>query len=289
MKNCPHCKTEVQDAAVICKNCKQSVIVEPVKKKSKLFYGLIFISWLFVLYFAWWIAVPACLVWYVLAKSKWHELLKIAAVIVIIFLILPLFWVNDFFDQTPRLQHITPSDTVDGATTTIRALVRPKGALVAFNGQTVPTAADGFISQDVALPKIENVFSFVVNNKKVSRTEQVTVTRNKNAVEIAADKKAQAVEDAKAKVLEAAWNNSRAGRLCKAHSDWGRDDCTNVANGKVWVGMTYDMLIASMGSKPDVANPSNYGGATHWQYCWTYRSMSCFYDSNGDGVIDAYN
>jgi hypothetical protein len=53
--------------------------------------------------------------------------------------------------------------------------------------------------------------------------------------------------------------------------------------------MTYEMLVASLGSKPNSANPSNYGNGTSWQYCWWNTTPSCFYDNNDDGIIDSYN
>ena len=48
------------------------------------------------------------------------------------------------------------------------------------------------------------------------------------------------------------------------------------------------MLVAAYG-KPNHINPSNYGSETQYQYCWTYKRPSCFYDNDDDGAIDAYN
>ena len=83
--------------------------------------------------------------------------------------------------------------------------------------------------------------------------------------------------------------NSKAGRLCKKHSDWSRNDCERLANGKIWIGMSYEMVVASYGRKPDSINPSNYGHGVSYQYCWFGWNPSCFYDENNDGIIEAYN
>lgn len=82
---------------------------------------------------------------------------------------------------------------------------------------------------------------------------------------------------------------SKAWKLHKKHPGWSIEDCTNVAKGHYWIGMTTDMLVASYGRRPDSARPSNYGSGIHWQYCWYGWTPSCFYDDNNDGIIDSYN
>lgn len=81
---------------------------------------------------------------------------------------------------------------------------------------------------------------------------------------------------------------SPAGKLCTKHPTWSYNDCFNLNDNKIWIGMTYDMLVYKRG-KPDAVNPSNYGTGIKYQYCWTGYSPSCFYDDNDDGVIDSYN
>ena len=84
------------------------------------------------------------------------------------------------------------------------------------------------------------------------------------------------------------WQKSKAGQLCSKHSNWSKDDCDKLAANKIWVGMTYDMLVMEYG-KPNSINPSNYGSGIKMQYCWDNRHPGCFYDDNNDGIIDAYN
>lgn len=87
----------------------------------------------------------------------------------------------------------------------------------------------------------------------------------------------------------AKWKQTPAGKLCAKHPAWSQEDCDKLAADKIWIGMTYDMLVYSNGGKPDSANPSNYGNGIRYQYCWDDYTPSCYYDNNNDGVIDAYN
>lgn len=87
----------------------------------------------------------------------------------------------------------------------------------------------------------------------------------------------------------AKWKGTPAGKLCAKHSSWTKEDCDKLIADKIWIGMTYDMLIYSHGGKPNTTNPSNYGGGIKYQYCWSDYTPSCYYDNNDDGVIDAYN
>ncbi len=88
---------------------------------------------------------------------------------------------------------------------------------------------------------------------------------------------------------DAEWKKTKAWQICSTHPGWKKDDCNNLADKKIWVGMSYDMLVFVYGRKPDSSNPSNYGGKTQWQYCWNNMNPSCFYDENEDKIMDAYN
>jgi len=104
--------------------------------------------------------------------------------------------------------------------------------------------------------------------------------------------KKEAAEAAKAKAREEAELKAsmgpRAWKLHKKHPEWDIDDCRNVAKGKYWIGMTTEMMVASLG-RPDSAKPSNYGNGRQWQYCYTDGWFQCLYDQNDDGIIDSYN
>jgi uncharacterized membrane protein len=87
---------------------------------------------------------------------------------------------------------------------------------------------------------------------------------------------------------EAAFMKTKAGKIYKKHPEWSREDCERLANNRIWIGMDIDMLKYKRGL-PNSANPSNYGGVTQWQWCWSDFTPSCFYDNDGDGKIDSYN
>lgn len=86
----------------------------------------------------------------------------------------------------------------------------------------------------------------------------------------------------------AAWQKTPAGKLCAKHPDWQRKDCDRLINKDIWVGMSLSMLTYYYGA-PDSDNVSNYGRGDRHQYCWDRYTPSCFYDNNGDGIIDSYN
>ena len=97
-----------------------------------------------------------------------------------------------------------------------------------------------------------------------------------------------AEELAKQKAEQEAFEKSPAGKLCRKHSTWEKDDCIRVADDKIWIGMSLDMLIEENG-QPTTKNLSNYGSGSRYQYCWRGISPNCYYDNNDDGIIDAYN
>jgi len=122
-----------------------------------------------------------------------------------------------------------------------------------------------------------------------STTKSSSLTPAEVEKETAAKKAADEAAAAKRVAETAAFNSSPAGQICLNHPTWKRNDCTNLANRKVWIGMKYDMLVYELGS-PDHVNVSNYGYGSQYQYCYDGGgSPSCFYDENADGIIEAYN
>lgn len=83
------------------------------------------------------------------------------------------------------------------------------------------------------------------------------------------------------------FKKTKAGKIQKKHPDWSRQDCENVANNKIWIGMNYDMLVYMRG-KPNTVNPSNYGSGVEYQCCWDDYTPSCFYMKE-DNIIYSYN
>ncbi len=139
---------------------------------------------------------------------------------------------------------------------------------------------DGVYSYELPLDEEENSFELIVKNKYKEDSLSITVIRDENQQE-----KSERLDG---EASEREWLQSKAGQICSRHPEWSHNDCEKLADHKYWVGMSYDMLVESFG-QPSSKNPSNYGYGTQWQWCWTSWTPSCFYDENGDGIIDVYN
>jgi len=83
-------------------------------------------------------------------------------------------------------------------------------------------------------------------------------------------------------------NNPKAYKIHNKHPEWAIEDCMLLAEDKIWIGMSLDMLKYQRG-KPNSANPSSYGNGVKWQWCWSEYTPSCFYDDNNDGLVDSFN
>jgi hypothetical protein len=80
----------------------------------------------------------------------------------------------------------------------------------------------------------------------------------------------------------------KAGKIKTRHPEWSWEDCSNVAESKIWIGMDIEMLIYIRG-RDFSRNVSNYGDGNQYQYCWMDYTPSCFYDNDGDGKIESFN
>lgn len=88
-------------------------------------------------------------------------------------------------------------------------------------------------------------------------------------------------------IEEAAYEKTKAGRIHRKHPDWSKEDCERIANNRIWIGMSYDMLLYERG-KPDHVNTSDYGNGPEYQCCWDDYNTSCFY-MKSDDIIYSYN
>ena len=113
--------------------------------------------------------------------------------------------------------------------------------------------------------------------------EKTLTIRNENydSARIRAEKEAAELAE------QRAWERSRAGQICKSHSEWSREDCEDLANNKIWIGMDIDMVKATRGN-PNSVNVSNYGNGNEYQWCWWYYAPSCFY-GEANGIVTSYN
>lgn len=83
------------------------------------------------------------------------------------------------------------------------------------------------------------------------------------------------------------WDKTKAGKIQKKHPSWSNEDCERLAERRIWIGMSIDMVKYLFG-RPNRANPSNYGNGTHWQWCYDDYTPSCYYGGE-DGIITSYN
>ena len=171
----------------------------------------------------------------------------------------------------------------------------------------------GIYSKNISLSLASSDINIKASNSRYETVDQITILRDKTDEEIKTEQEAERIkkekeaqeekqrlekeaqikkeeqEEKKKELAEQrAYEKSKAWKICKTHSNWSRGDCELLADNRIWIWMSYEMLIYTHW-KPDTANPSNYWIWTQWQWCWHDYSPSCFYDNNDDGLIESYN
>jgi uncharacterized protein YdaU (DUF1376 family) len=233
-------------------------------------------------------------------RRKWHATL--AASVIMIILTSLMYYLN----RPPLIRITEPADniTVYEKTVEIKGAVLPEKAEIEINDQKIETDNGNFSylltpSEGKNTVKItaktwfEKEVLLTINRElteeEIVKKEKAEAEAKAKAEKMAEERKKEAAaEAAKAKAEQEAWERSEAGQMCKSHPKWTKEECEKLANNKIWVGMTYEMLVYRWG-KPDHKNLSNYGRGAEYQYCWDNYTPSCFYDNNDDGIIDAYN
>ena len=273
----------------------------------------------------WYLSIPIALAWYIWKKTKWNNNIKYIGVICAIVLMVLLVMLHIYLTRAPILTIYEPADgfTIQANETIIKGVIDPGYSKLSINGEKVKLN-NGVFQYVAVLNDEKNEFKIEFSNgghqteQKITInrifTEEEKVQRAKLEAEIAAkaqeekerqdkliaeeearkqaiiDAQEKAEEEKKAKELaeQKVWEQSTAGKLCIKYPTWTKEECKRIADRKYWIGMTYEMLIELRG-KPNHANPSNYGSGISWQWCWSNYTPSCFYDRNGDGIIDSYN
>lgn len=206
--------------------------------------------------------------------------------------------------------------TVKSEEVDITGSVVPKNAVVSINYHPVKVdKTNGQFVYKASLDEGENNIKIDAsyNNKNKSKTIKVNreLTEEEKA-KIAEDNRIKQEEERKRideenrkkaeeeqkrideenrkRAEEEAFNNTPAGQICLNHSGWTKEECQRLADNRIWIGMSYNMLVYERGY-PTSTNPSNYGWGTQYQWCWFpwNNGPSCFYDDDNDGRIDSYN
>ena len=92
---------------------------------------------------------------------------------------------------------------------------------------------------------------------------------------------------AKAKAEQEAWERTKAGQICKKNPWWTKETCENIANKKVWIGMSTDQAIASWG-KPDDINKTVTSLGVHEQWSYERGDFSYQFLYFDDGILTTF-
>ena len=203
----------------------------------------------------------------------------------------------------PVIEVLSATGDQGDATTYLLQLTATDTNAVTVNNASVELNESGVYEKEIVLADVSTTLNIKAENEYKNAATSIVVTRNMTEEEVAekAREEAEAMAEAERKEAEAAaklaqeeaaqraWEQSKAGKICSRHPEWLDGTCTDIANGKIWIGMEYDMLVEERGN-PRSTNPSNYGNGVRWQWCWSWDyDVSCFYDNNDDGIIDSYN
>jgi hypothetical protein len=140
------------------------------------------------------------------------------------------------------------------------------------------------IFKEIKDPELKLKFAKQLNDYSIKlKSKSEKLSRNIEAIDKVNLKKIEVKE----KEADKEWYSSKAGKIQKKYPGWSRKDCKSLADRKIWIGMTYEMLVYQRG-KPNTVNPSNYGNGIHYQFCWDDYTPSCFY-SEEDQIITSYN
>jgi hypothetical protein len=276
------------------------VITSKTEKKSNTIQFLWYVLLIILAVSIWYISIPVGLTWLFFKKSKLKKRDKIVVYSSVVILLLIIAGLVSYMNRKPEIIIKQPQENFSTLNNEAEIIgsVDPIKSSIQIGMESIPVQ-NGTFTYKPTLKSGANVFTFIAKNGFGESRKTINITRRLTEEEVE-DLEAQqlidetARKEAEEKALlekqkeENAWKSSKAGKICTAHPEWGKEACEDLADNRVWVGMTYDMLVYERGN-PNSINPSNYGNGTQYQYCWNYHTPRCFYDHNDDDILDAYN
>jgi uncharacterized membrane protein YvbJ len=275
---------------------------------KKVLIGLGIVILIILSFQFWYITIPGSIIWYIWRKSKFNRKTSIIATAALVIVFAILEGTVAFTNRAPTLTITDPQNnySIEAQTVSIKGKVNPVQSSLLINDTPVALDNQGSFTYQAQLPdEGNNTITITAANGGKQVSDNLTVSRIFTDAEKAAKAKAaadaeaaqqaeaaanaKAAQDAAAKAAadQAAYEKTPAGRLCTKHPDWMQDECQNVADNKIWIGMLYDMVTTERGL-PNHINTSNYGNGNEYQACWYDITPSCFYFKSDD-IITSYN
>ncbi|MBU1558127.1 hypothetical protein KKC45_04155 [Patescibacteria group bacterium] len=239
-------------------------------------------------------------IWKKSNKSTIKKKFKFTGYAFVLFLVF--FYTGVYLDSKPSITISEPTNnlSIQEQSVVVKGKVDPKNSIILINNISINIDDNGNFTKEIKLKNEDNKITITAKNPRSDKQDTVILSVNRIFTEeelaeikrledekMARIAKEKAEKEAEEKRIENEWLSSKAGKIHTQHPEWTKEDCIKLADGKIWIGMTFDMLKYKRGL-PNVANPSNYGYGMNWQWCWYDYTPSCFY-GDSYGIVESYN